>query len=445
MTWIQRYRVRQYLRDSIWILPSVGMLAAIAAARLVMAIDAAMGWQSGLHPDAAQSVLATLATSMFAIVVFVCSSLLVALQIASGQLTPRIIALVFRDPTIKWSMALFAFSFTFAISVALRIERTVPWLAALVSGYGCAASLIAFFYLIGHLGQRLRPSEVLRYVAHYGRLVIEEAYPSQLTESAGVAPKPARWPEGEPVCSVPAQRDGVVRACDIPGIVALAQRADCALEMVPQVGDFISAGNPLFRVFGNSNQALVRQLGDMVAIGHERSIEQDPAFAFRIMVDIASKALSPAINDPTTAVLAIDQVHHLLRHLSNRNLDDERVRDSTGRLRLLYRTPGWDDFVHLAVTEIRQFGGESIQVTRRLRGMLERLMGIVPKERAGLLRIELDLLNRSAARGFKEPEDQALAAIGDSQGVGGTAARRNGAAMPGEEEIAEEPRRKAHR
>ena len=94
-------------------------------------------------------------------------------------------------------------------------------------------------------------------------------------------------------------------------------------------------------------------------------MEQDPAFAFRIIVDIASKGLSPAINDPTTAVLALDQIHHLLRNVGQRWLDDDRVRDSQGRLRLIYRTPGWEDFVHLAVTEIRHYGGTSIQIARR--------------------------------------------------------------------------------
>ena len=97
------------------------------------------------------------------------------------------------------------------------------------------------------------------------------------------------------------------------------------------------------------------------------------------MVDIASKGLSPAINDPTTAVLAIDQIHHLLRNVGSRHLDDERVRDAAGRVRLVYRTPAWEDFVQLAVTEIRHFGGESIQIARRLRAMLENLIQTLPE------------------------------------------------------------------
>src|SRR5262249_54598357 len=134
----------------------------------------------------------------------------------------------------------------------------------------------------------------------------------------------------------------------------------------------------------------------------------------------ASKGLSPAINDPTTAVLAIDQVHHLLRAVGERWLDEGRAHDAAGRLRLLYRTPDWEDFVHLAVTEVRQFGGESIQVARRLRGLLGDLIRALPAERGPVLRRELDLIHRTAKRSFPEPEDQALADVSDSQGVGGT-------------------------
>ncbi len=180
----------------------------------------------------------------------------------------------------------------------------------------------------------------------------------------------------------------------------------------------MAPGDPLFRVYGGAGVPL-NSLCQSIALGAERTMEQDPAFALRVVVDIASKGLSPAINDPTTAVLAIDQIHHLLRHIGGRRLDNEQVRDATGRLRLFYRTPDWEDFVRLAVTEIRQFGATSIQIARRLRAMLENLIQTLPEERSALLRQELKLLHRSAERHFTDPEDLALAGISDSQGVGG--------------------------
>jgi uncharacterized membrane protein len=105
--------------------------------------------------------------------------------------------------------------------------------------------------------------------------------------------------------------------------------------------------------------------------------------------------------------------------VGNRRLDTEKIRDAAGRVRLIYNTPDWEDFVTLAVTEIRQFGGASIQVARRLRAMLEDLIQTLPQERVILLRGELELLRRSAERFFTEPEDRALAEVSDFQGMGG--------------------------
>lgn len=148
-------------------------------------------------------------------------------------------------------------------------------------------------------------------------------------------------------------------------------------------------------------------------------MEQDPGFAFRIIVDIASKALSPAINDPTTAVLALDQIQHLLREVGLRRLDTGLVHDSKGQLRLVYRTPDWEDFVGLAVTEIRQFGVNSTQVARRLRAMLEDLIPLLPPHRAKVLRQELDLLKSTIDLAFTLPQDRKRADLPDLQGLGG--------------------------
>jgi uncharacterized membrane protein len=420
MTWLQRYRARHYCGNSIWVLPVLGSLAAIATIRSLYWIDRAMGWSSPMDPDTARGVLSTLASALFTSIVFVCSALLVAVQLASAQLTPRIIAIVFRDPVTKLALTLFVFMFTFSLGALVRITTTVPLLSAHLSAYGCLLCMAVFFFLIDHLGKALRPSGALRVVAWVGRRVVEGVYPRLLSESpARPGAATAETLGGDPTLAVSSPKDGVILAFDIDGLASLAQRADCVIEMVPQVGDFLAVGDPLFRVFGAGALPSAGELCQSVAVGQERTLEQDPAFAFRIMVDIASKALSPAINDPTTAVLALDQIHNLLRTVGCRQLDNGKVRDSSGRLRLVYRTPDWEDFVHLAVTEIRQFGGESIQVARRLRAMLESLIRTLPESRAALLRQELDVLHRCAERCFSEPEDRALAEVSDLQGVGG--------------------------
>jgi uncharacterized membrane protein len=419
MTWLQRYRLRHYVKNSIWILPLVGMLAALVAVRVCHWIELAVGWEVEVRADTAQSALDSMASAMFTFIVFVSSALLIAFQLASAQLSPRIIALVFRDPVTKWCLTTFVFTFTFLEGVLVRIESRVHALTAYVAAYCSLACIGLFLYMIDHVGKALRPSGALWSVARLGRKVIETVYPRRMTDAATTTFCSVEILEEQPTCTISSPRDGVILAFDIQGLVALAQRADCVLEMVPQVGDFVAAGDPLFRVFRGGENIPATLLIESVAVGQERTLEQDPAFAFRIIVDIASKGLSPAINDPTTAVLAIDQIHHLLRNVGSRRLDDERVRDASGRLRLAYRTPDWEDFVRLAVTEIRQFGGTSIQVNRRLRAMLENLIQTLPEERCPLLRQELEVLHRSAERLFLEPEDRALADVSDSQGVGG--------------------------
>jgi uncharacterized membrane protein len=402
-------------------MPSLSMLAALAAVRLLHGLEESMGWATGSHPDTARALLGTLASSMFTFVVFVSSALLVAVQLASAILTPRIIAIVFRDPVTKFSLTVFVFTFTFTLGALVRVTTSTPLLTTEVAAYSCVASLAVFLYLIDHVGKALRPSGALQAVARLGCKVIESVYPRRLAEAQDVPPAPVDDAvlKKTPAVVIPSPREGVVLAFDVRGLASLARGAGCAIELVPQVGDFVAAGGPLFRVFGNAASLPAGALCQSVAVGMERTVEQDPMFVFRILVDIANKGLSPAINDPTTAVLVIDHVHHLLSLVGNRWLDEGQICDSAGRPLLVYRTPDWEDFVHLAVTEIRQFGGGSIQVVRRLRAMLENLIGILPPARVALLRTELSVLQRLAER-FPEPEDRALAGVSDSQGVGGS-------------------------
>jgi uncharacterized membrane protein len=211
-----------------------------------------------------------------------------------------------------------------------------------------------------------------------------------------------------------------VLAVDLDGLVAQARHVNGIIEFVPQVGDFVAADEPLFRLYGGAGAIDDRQLNASVALGSERTVEQDPTFAFRILVDIAIKALSPAINDPTTAVLAIDQLHRLLRKVGLRLVSREEICDEEGELRLIFRTPNWEDFVHLTCTEIRHCGAGSVQIVRRMRSMLENLIQTLPPHRHAALRQQLELLDRTIEGNYSFPEDRAIARTPDSQGLGGT-------------------------
>jgi uncharacterized membrane protein len=220
-----------------------------------------------------------------------------------------------------------------------------------------------------------------------------------------------------------------VLAVEVEWLVREARRLDGIIEFVPQVGDFVAVDEPLFNLRGGAVGADDGALRRTVAFGAERTLQQDPAFAFRILVDIALKALSPAINDPTTAVLAIDQIHRLLRVVGRRRLHGEEVCDAAGQVRLILRTPNWEDFVQLACNEIRACGAGSVQIARRQRAMLENLVRTLPVVRHAALLEQLDLLDRTLPDFYKLPEDLALARIPDSQGLGGASSRtRDGAA-----------------
>ena len=194
--------------------------------------------------------------------------------------------------------------------------------------------------------------------------------------------------------------------------------------MVPQIGDFVATGEPLFCIYGDPRAIDEKGLRTLAAFGTERTMEQDPMFSFRILVDIAAKALSPAINDPTTAVLAIDQLHRLLRQVGLRDLRAEEIADDTGVVRLIVRTPNWEDFVNIVFREIRLFGAGNLQIPRRLLAMIENLVRALPEHRHAALRTELELLDRTLEKLFPFPEDLALARRPDPQGIGGASNSR---------------------
>lgn len=416
MTWLQRYRLKRTLRRSLWLLPALSIGAALTAAPFIRWLDAITGWTwLNLTPDGARAILGAFTSSMLTFVVFVMSSLLIVVQLASAQLTPRIIARVFSDDRLKWVLSIFAFSYTYTIAASGRIEDAVPQLPvafAIFCNLGCIA---IFFWFVQWLGESLRPIAVLQNVAEEGRAVVESVY----SEPFDPAEAQAGW-STPPECNVSVVEhlgtSGVVLAFSQHELAAIAEQADVVIELVPQVGDFVARGDPLFRVRNGSVDAGI--LRSSIAIGPERTMEQDPRFAFRIMVDIANKALSPAINDPTTAVLALDQIHHLLMYIGLRRLDAGQALDAQGRLRLCFGTPNWIDYVSLAITEIRQFGAGSMQVARRLQAMLEHLLHVLPEARKAALQQELNLLQHAIERSFPDETDRVRAQVRDFQGIG---------------------------
>jgi uncharacterized membrane protein len=420
MEWRTRYALKSYLGSSMWLAPLVAYGVSLVLIRILGWMDERPQWQWTwqLSVEVVQNVLQMFVAAMLSFIVFTFSSLLVAVQIASAQLTPRIIATaLLRDNTIRLIAALFVLTFVFDLGLLARTQAAVLYVPLTVSLVLTLTSIGAFLYLMDHAARLLRPVAIVWRLGEVGLKVIEQVYPVRIKgEHMPTPPVPTL---GTPVREIVHRRkSAIILAIHLDTLRLEAERTGGVVEFAYRVGDFVPTGETLFRLHGGAGAADDARLHAAVAMGPERTIEQDPTFAFRVIVDIAIKALSSAINDPTTAVLSLDQLHRLLRAVGRRHLHDDVIRDAAGNLRVIYRTPDWDDFVQLSCREIRLYGAANFQVARRMRAMLESLQQVLPEARWPALRVELELLDRTLERLNPLAQDLALAQVPDLQGLG---------------------------
>jgi uncharacterized membrane protein len=420
MNWRILYGLRGFLRSSLWLIPFIAIPIELLVTRLAHGLDGWLEWNFlGFAIPGAQALLQATITATLSFVVFTFGSLLVAIQVASAQLTPRIIATtLLRNGVVKYTVGLFIFTLMFALSAQNRMGKDVHQLVMLMDALLTIFSLAAFLYLIDYAARLLRPISILTLVCEYGLAVIEQVYPDP---GRGLQSHAGNSFDAGPLGRVIRCREtaGIVLAVNLKQLMHEADRAGCIIEFVPQVGDFVAVDEPLFNLYGGARPVDEETLHAAIAFGSERTLEQDPTFAFRIVVDIALRALSPAINDPTTAVLAIDQLHRLLRKVGKRHLRIDEILDQSRQLRVIFRAPNWEDFVHLAFSEIRSCGSNNLQIVRRLRAMIDNLIQTLPARCHTALQEQLSLLDREISRNFRYPEELALARIPDSQGLGG--------------------------
>ena len=421
LEWRTRFWLKSYLRSSMWLVPLGAYVASLVAISVLGWIDARMQWQWAwqLNVEIVQNVLQMFVAAMLSFIVFTFGSLLVAVQIASAQLTPRIIATVLlRDNTIRLIAGLFVLSLVFDLGLLARTQAAVLYLPLTVSVLLNLTAIGAFLYLMDYAARLLRPITIVWRLGEQGLQVIDQIYPSRIKGS--LSPSSPSMPVlGAPAREIPHRgKSAIILAIQFDTLRHEAERTGGLVEFAYRVGDFVATGETLFRLHGDAAAANDATLCAAVAMGAERTIEHDPTFAYRVIVDIAIKALSSAINDPTTAVLALDQIKRLLRAVGRRHLHDDVMHDAAGNLRVVYRTPSWDDFVELSCREIRLYGAANFQIARRLRSMLENLQQALPEARGPALRKELDLLDQALVRLDMLPDDLALARLPDRQGLG---------------------------
>jgi uncharacterized membrane protein len=258
---------------------------------------------------------------------------------------------------------------------------------------------------------------MLIFTGDQGRQAIEELYPAEGARSARIGTEVV---ERKPVTQtlVHAGRPLVIQAVDIGALIAQARQADAVIEVLSAVGDTVLELTPLLRVRGARQPLAEGALAESIEAGDERTFRQDPKYAIRLLVDIAIKALSPAVNDPTTAVQALDQIEDLLLRLGRRDLDIRAFHDDAGRLRLVVPFPTWDDFLLLALDEIRAYGASSVQVMRRMMALIKNLTELLPAARIPALERWERRLQSTIARSFADLDEKKDAAVADRQGLG---------------------------
>ena len=413
--------IREWVQGGLWFIPLVGIVLAIAAGAILMQVDRT--WPdlpSLFHGDAssAQDLLSTIATSTVALTTLVLSITIVALQLASQQFSPRVMRTFFRDRGTKVSLGIFVSTAVYALFVlrsvvprSSSVHPFVPGVTISVAYLLALATLVTFVYYLDHVTHEIRVVHIIDAVAAETRAVIHQIPGGDRT---GAEPGPAErvgWPDRPPdlvLCSE--QPPGVLVVIDEDDLIALAEQCRVRIQILRRVGDYLPSGIPLAEVWSDDGRPPTITHADLTrftGIGHERSMTQDVAFGFRQLVDIAEKALSPALNDPTTAVQAIDRIHDLLRRLAKCRDAIDFYADDTGTVRLMVPQYRWENFVHLGFDEIRQYGGDSLQVHQRLRAAIEDLVTVVADdpERTEALQVELRALDRTAAANFPDPHD----------------------------------------
>ena len=417
---INVYKQYRSVLTSLWLIPVLCVLLGIVISVSTIAIDRATGYDLLPEsivggPEAALEILTTVATSMVNLTVLVLTIVLVVVQLAMGQLSPRIVQRLLRDRQSQFAIGLFVATFVHTLLTIREVQIGGPGEPGQVPGVAIVTTFVLSFVSIAvlviyihHIGQALRVSALVEIAGDSTRKLVDKLYPDA-EQVADVA---------DPNL-ITARESGVLTWIGYEKLIEVARRADCTLELIPALGEFIPADGRLFRVEGDADRLDQKGVHGAIVLRLERTLEKDVAYGLRLLVDMAVRALADAPwQDPTTAVQAIDRVHDCLRELVRRRFPDGRHYDEDGKLRLTEKAMTWDDYVRLAFTEVRLAGAGSPQVARRLHAALDDLLAVAPEDRRPVLETQRDLLLDAVAREYEDDRDIALASGSDSSGIG---------------------------
>ncbi|HYK35891.1 DUF2254 domain-containing protein [Alloacidobacterium sp.] len=406
-----------------WLIPLLYATAALVVGFTVprLAYNVLPGLVSTVSVNAAIGIYSAVASGMIALTGIVFSLTFVMVQFSATAYSPRLVLWIARDPVVSHSLGVFTATFLYAIAALAWVDRSgsggVPLSGTVFVTALLIVSVVMFIFLIQRVGM-LQVNRMLIFTADQGREIIENLYPPLETLPSQTSTEITQAPCFQTLLHCGKPR--IIQAVDIPALVGIATRNGCIIELVASVGDAALEGIPVLRVLGVGKPIPEDRLRLAIRLGAERTFEQDPKYAIRLLVDIAIKALSPAINDPTTAVQALDQIEDLLNRLGRRRLEIGSFCDAAGNLRLLINFPAWDDFLRLALDEICLYGASSVQVMRRMKALVAELISILPEERHSALREWQRRLQSTIDHSFANQQDKLDASAEDRQGLGST-------------------------
>jgi uncharacterized membrane protein len=411
----------------LWLIPMLYAAASIICGLTLprleyayLALNAA-----GISVASAQAFFSSVASGMIALTGIVFSIGLVMVQFSAIAYSPRLGLLFARDPMLFHSLGAFIATFFYSLATLLWVDRDGSGIVPLLSGGLVAGLLVLSMILFSQLVKRLSDlqiTSVLHVIGNKGREVIREMF-QRLDQKADNE----RKIESDVVPGLDSAAQSLmyfgeprtIEMFDIDRLVRLGHQVGGVIVLACAVGDTIVENTLLLQVHGAKVALSETDLRRTIHLGLARTAEQDPKYPIRLLVDIAIRALSPAINDPTTAVQAIDQIEDLLRRLGRRDLDAGYARDANGVLRLVFPMPTWEDYLTLAFDEIRQYGAGSVQVMRRLRSALVGLAdSVVADARVEAVRRYLTHLDAAIGRSSLDADDQEMARDEDRQGLG---------------------------
>ena len=411
-----------------WFIPMFYVSGAVLGGLALPRIEQAYlsSYTLGVSVASAQALLSAAASGMMALTGIVFAMAFVMVQFSAIAYSPRLVLWFARDRTLFHALGAFTATFIYALFTIAWVDRggsaKVPLVSMLLVGIMIIVSMLLFSRLMQRLGD-LQIGNVLHLLGDQGRAVIGEMF--RRLDNVSAAPRRAKSAASTARLGRVTQtikysgKPRTVASLDVDSLVALAREGQGTIVMECAVGDTLVEGSALLRVNDLATPLPENALRRAIHLKRERTFEQDPKYPIRLLVDIAIKALSPAINDPTTAVQTIDQLEDLLRRLGAAELDAGYAVDESGALRLVFPTPTWEDYLSLAFDEIRHFGSNSVQVMRRMRSALVGLSEALPsQERVETVRNYLEHLDRVIGASPFDVEDKKIARQEDRQGIG---------------------------